>query len=87
MATLTESVKESLVGTTVEPQLSQQAWTTFDRNARKDVESGELYMSEDEFINAIAPANEDYVSPLCLAFYCIADMEYMANWSFPFSTR
>lgn len=62
MATVKEAVKESLVGTTREPQLSQQARATFDRNARQDDSSEEPYMTEEDFVNAIAPPNEDYVS-------------------------
>lgn len=62
MATVKEAVKESLLGTTREPQLSQQARATFDRNARQDDGSEEPYMTEGDFINAIAPPNEDYVS-------------------------
>ena len=58
---LKESVKESLLGTTVEPQLSQQSRATFEKHARKD-EEGEKLMTEDDFINAIAPMQEDYVS-------------------------
>lgn len=63
MATIKEAVKESLVGVSQEPQLSQQSRATFIRNSRKDEESGEAYMIEEDFINAIAPAEEDYVSP------------------------
>lgn len=60
MATVTEAVKESLIGTTVEPQLSQQARTTFFKHARQDTD-GQSYMTEEDFINAIAPESEDYV--------------------------
>jgi len=56
-----EAVKESLVGTTIEPQLSQQARATFIKHARQDPD-GESYMTEEDFINAIAPEKEDYVS-------------------------
>ena len=63
MATLKDSVKESLVGTTQEPQLSQQVRQNFLQNAKKD-ETNELYMEEDDFINAIAPEGEDYVRPV-----------------------
>lgn len=62
MVTVTETVKESLIGTTREPQLSQQAKATFDHHATKDEETGELFMTEDQFVDAIAPASEDYVS-------------------------
>lgn len=62
MATVTEAVKESLVGATIEPELSLEIRATFNRNARHDEATGEDYMAENEFINAVAPANEDYVS-------------------------
>jgi solute carrier family 25 aspartate/glutamate transporter 12/13 len=58
-----ETVKETLLGTE-EPsvQLSAQTRATFAKHSRKDEESGELIMGQEEFINAIAPADEDYVS-------------------------
>jgi len=62
MATVTESVKEALLGTEEEPQLSSQTRAEFQQHAKKDDESGEYYMGETEFIDAIAPASEDYVS-------------------------
>ena len=62
MATVTEAVKETLVGTTKEPELSSQTKATFDRHARQDEGAEELYMTETEFVNAIAPETEDYVS-------------------------
>lgn len=62
MTTVKGQLKETLVGTIKEPELSQDAKVAFDRNARKDEDTGELYMTEEEFVNAIAPANEDYVS-------------------------
>lgn len=61
MATVTEAVKESLLGSTIEPQLTVQAKAVFEKHARRDEESGELYMTEDDFVNAIAPQEEDYV--------------------------
>lgn len=65
MATVKEVIKESLVGTTREPELSQDIQARFDRNSRQDEASGESYMSQEEFVNAIAPAHEDYVSLFC----------------------
>ena len=62
MATATQAIKESLLGTTSEPELSQQTKATFDRNARQDEATGDSYMTEEDFVNAIAPANENYVS-------------------------
>ena len=61
MATVKESIKESLIGTTQEPQLSQETRASFMKHARQG-EDGELIMDESDFVNAIAPAGEDYVS-------------------------
>ena len=62
MATLKEAVKGSLVGTTKDPELSAQTRASFNKHARKDDETQELYMVADDFVNAIAPVEEDYVS-------------------------
>ncbi|EXJ88428.1 hypothetical protein A1O1_05358 [Capronia coronata CBS 617.96] len=59
MATVTESVKESLVGTTQPESLSTEARMSFLKHSRRD-DDGELYMNEEDFINAIAPPEEDY---------------------------
>lgn len=64
MATVTEKVKETLVGTEEEPQLSSQTRHNFTQYAKRDEESGELYMGSQEFIDAIAPEGEDYVRTL-----------------------
>lgn len=61
MASVKESVKEKLIGSSEEPQLSHQARSNFLRHAQKD-ENGELFMNEDSFIDAVAPRHEDYVS-------------------------
>ena len=50
------------MGTTREPELSSQTRAAFDRNAKKDEETGEYIMTEHEFVDAIAPEDEDYVS-------------------------
>lgn len=62
VTTVKEAVKESLLGSEQvgEVQLSAQAKATFDKNARKDETTGERYMGEAEFINAVAPEGEDY---------------------------
>ncbi|KAI9838554.1 MAG: hypothetical protein M1819_004863 [Sarea resinae] len=57
---LSEGVKETLLGSTIQPQLSHQAKATFERHARKDEITGEAYMDEEDFVGAIAPADEDY---------------------------
>ncbi|KIX98929.1 uncharacterized protein Z520_05390 [Fonsecaea multimorphosa CBS 102226] len=59
MATVTEAVKESLLGSSAPSSLSTESRMTFLRHANKD-EDGELYMNEEDFINAIAPPEEDY---------------------------
>lgn len=70
-ATVKEAVKESLVGTTREPQLSQLTKATFNKHARKDEDTGKLFMTESDFVDAIAPRNEDYVRlrELCIRSY------------------
>lgn len=62
MATVQGAVKESLLGSTREPELSTQTKATFDTYAKRDEATGELFMTEHEFIDAIAPDGEDYVS-------------------------
>lgn len=60
-----ETVKEALLGTEDEPQLSHQYRVEFMKHAVKDAQSDQYYMDEEHFIDAIAPQAEDYVcSPL-----------------------
>ena len=56
-----ESLKEALLGTEEEPQLSYQTRLDFLKHAVRDDDSSEYYMTEDRFIDAIAPESEDYV--------------------------
>jgi hypothetical protein len=68
MATVAETVKESLLGTSQPEELSPSSRTTFLKHARRDEDTDELYMGEEEFVNAIAPPDQDYVSlnvPYC----------------------
>ncbi|KAK8038066.1 hypothetical protein PG994_014833 [Apiospora phragmitis] len=58
--TVKEAVKESLLGFEEPVELSAKTRAYFFNHAVKDPESGELYMGEDEFVNAIAPQDEDY---------------------------
>lgn len=60
-----EAVKESLLGTEEPTSLSASHRASFYKNARKDEATGELFMGPDEFIEAIAPPDEDYVSIIC----------------------
>lgn len=64
LTTAKEVVKESLLGSTVagDIQLSAQSKATFEKNSRKDESGAEDYMTEEDFVNAIAPQGEDYVS-------------------------
>lgn len=57
-----EGVKETLLGVEDESQTSDQTRSEFMQQAKKDDDTGEWYMGETEFVNAVAPAGEDYVS-------------------------
>jgi hypothetical protein len=58
-----EAVKETLIGAEEPVQLSTQTQARFNQNAVQDAASGDLFLGEEEFINAVAPLTEDYVSP------------------------
>lgn len=62
MAALKEQVGEVLLGTSDEPQLSQLTRSAFLKYAQKDEATGEYFLNEDSFIEAVAPESEDYVS-------------------------
>src|SRR5690242_15407239 len=62
MAALKEEVREVLLGTTDEPQLSQLTRAAFMKHAQKDEATGEFFLNEESFIDAVAPESEDYVS-------------------------
>ena len=70
MATAKTAIKESLLGATLEPEISSQSKATFDRNSRQDEETEERYMSEEDFVNAVAPASEDYVGCWIFSLLC-----------------
>ena len=57
-----QGVKESLVGAEIEAQPSQQITLSFSAHAIKNEEDGEPYMGQEQFVNAVAPPEEDYVS-------------------------
>jgi len=61
-----EVVKETLLGAEVVPEkevkITKQSKDTFEKYARRDGDDGKLYMSEEDFVNAVAPVGEDYVS-------------------------
>lgn len=58
------AVKETLLGADLlqDVKITAQSKDTFEKYARTDGESGELCMSEEDFVNAVAPVGEDYVS-------------------------
>lgn len=64
--TVKEAVKEAVSGSSEQPpaQLSSQSRARFTANALKDAETGELHMGPEQFINAVAPKDEDFVSRL-----------------------
>ncbi|KAI1312886.1 mitochondrial carrier domain-containing protein [Xylaria venustula] len=59
-ATVKEAVKDTLLGSEEPADLSASYRATFLSNAKKDAATGEPVMGPDEFIAAIAPADEDY---------------------------
>ena len=60
MATVTEAVKESLLGSEHPALLSDETKRLFDKYAVHTSASGERVMTKEDFVNAIAPAGEDY---------------------------
>lgn len=62
MATVKEQVGEVLLGTKEEPQLSQLTRAAFLKFAKKDADTGDYYLDEESFIDAVAPESEDYVN-------------------------
>lgn len=66
MATVKDQVTEVLLGTSDEPDLSHEMRQNFLDHATKDEASGELFMGKEQFINAVAPEKEDYVSAIQL---------------------
>ncbi|RKF71200.1 Calcium-binding mitochondrial carrier protein Aralar2 [Golovinomyces cichoracearum] len=63
VARASDVVKENLPGseTHVNSQLSSLSKATFEKYAKEDPETGELYMGENEFTEAIAPKIGDYL--------------------------
>ena len=70
MASITEKAKESAKETLIgvdedqpqdDPKASAQTKATFNENAIED-ENGDKYLGMEEFVNAVAPMGEDYVS-------------------------
>ncbi|KAL1840215.1 hypothetical protein VTJ49DRAFT_698 [Mycothermus thermophilus] len=60
VTTVKEAVKGTLVGSQEPAQLSAQTRARFTRHAVKDPETGELFLGPEQFVDAIAPPNEDY---------------------------
>jgi solute carrier family 25 aspartate/glutamate transporter 12/13 len=63
MATVKEQVGEVLLGAVEEPQyqLSHMTRSAFMKFAKKDEQTGEHYLDEESFIDAVTPESEDYV--------------------------
>ncbi|KAF2086184.1 mitochondrial carrier [Saccharata proteae CBS 121410] len=60
MASVKDKVAESLLGATQEPGLSEQAKANFYKHAVRDEQTGEHYLGEHQFVDAVAPESEDY---------------------------
>lgn len=56
-----ELAKTKLLGSDDEVPTSDQTRSEFLQYAEKDEQSGEWYMGEKEFVDAVAPEGEDYV--------------------------
>lgn len=69
-----EIVKEGLLGTEEPTSLSASHRASFYKNAKKDEDTEELFMGPDEFIEAIAPPDEDYVS---IPYPCLASVYHV----------
>lgn len=57
---LKEALKEKILGSEAPESVSSESKTTFLKHASLE-ENGELFMTQDDFIDAIAPPEEDYV--------------------------
>jgi solute carrier family 25 (mitochondrial aspartate/glutamate transporter), member 12/13 len=89
MASITEkakeSVKETLVGVDEDqpqddPKASAQTKATFNENAIED-ENGDKYLGMEEFVNAVAPMGEDYVSITSFVVVCTSLCTRTAQYS------
>jgi solute carrier family 25 aspartate/glutamate transporter 12/13 len=65
MATMKDTVKETLVGFKADVPVTSETRSAFLRHALKD-EEGEFFLDREKFVDVIAPATEDYVSSLPL---------------------
>jgi hypothetical protein len=61
MATVAESVKETLVGVDKPAGMSDEVRASWLQYSKTE-EDGERYMDKEAFINAVTPPDEDYVS-------------------------
>jgi hypothetical protein len=77
--TVKEAVKSSLLGSEEPVNLSASYRATFLSNAKKDESTGEPVMGLEEFVDAIAPADEDYVSFLVLCQHQTTQVSSLAN--------
>jgi solute carrier family 25 aspartate/glutamate transporter 12/13 len=67
--TVKEVVKDTLVGHEDQPPESSSHYKAkFNKFAKKDAETGELFLGPEEFVDAVAPSDEDYVGASLLLF-------------------
>lgn len=57
-----EALKETLIGSEDPVQLSASTKARFLTHAIADTETGDLYLGPDEFLKAVVPGDEDFVS-------------------------
>jgi hypothetical protein len=71
VSTVKEVVKDTLVGHEDQPPESSSHYKAkFTKFARKDAETGELFLGPEEFVDAVAPSDEDFVGSFSLYSFC-----------------
>lgn len=62
VSTVKEVVKDTLVGHEDQPPESSTHYKAkFTKFAKKDADTGELFLGPEEFVDAVAPSDEDFV--------------------------
>lgn len=74
-----EGASATLLGTEDDPKLPAQTRADFMQHAIKDDETGEYYMGQTEFVNAIAPIDEDYVSTITISYAYLLHLLHQHN--------
>jgi solute carrier family 25 aspartate/glutamate transporter 12/13 len=68
MAGVKEAVPDLMLSSSLDSPASAQIKAAFDKNSRQDEATGERYMTPEDFIDAVAPEGEDYVSAAAISY-------------------